>query len=318
MGQIVLIGLGAGAAAGLLFASIATGSIFATVLFYLSPLPIMIAALGWSHWAALAAGVFAATGLGVALNAYFFTVFLIGIALPAWWLGYLALLARPASTNGAGGVEWYPTGRLVFWAAIIGAAIVVAAVPSFGTDKETFQAALRSGFERAMRMQGSPTVPGRPDTQRLLDILVTAIPPAAAVLATLLNVFNLWLAGKIVNVSGRLRRPWPDLSGLALPTFMPGLLAAAIAGSFLPDLPGLLSGVLAASLFMAYAIMGFAFLHAITRGIGSRGFALTAAYVAVVIFGWPILAMSLLGLAETAFNIRDRFAQKGGPPAART
>jgi hypothetical protein len=320
MMQILLIGLGAGAAAALLFASVASGSLFAMVLFYLAPLPIMIAALGWSHWAALAAGIFAAAGLGVILNTFLFFGFLAGVALPAWWLGYLALLARPIPTNGTGGVEWYPVGRLVLWAAIIGALIVVAAVPTFGTDKESFQAALRSAFERAIRMQSSSgagtKLPG--DTQRVLDILVAAIPPAAAVLATVLNTANLWLAGKIVNVSGRLRRPWPDLSTMTLPPLASGLLVAAIVCSFLPDLAGLLAGVLAASLFMAYAMMGFAVLHAITRGISSRGFALTAAYAAVIVFGWPILAMSMLGLAETAFNIRQHFAQKRGPPTLRT
>ena len=91
--------------------------------------------------------------------------------------------------------------------------------------------------------------------------------------STLLNVLNLWLAGRIVKVSGRLRRPWPDLSTLTFPPFAPGLLAAAVAGSFLPDLFGLLSGVFAASLLMAFAILGFAVLHAITRGMGSRGLA---------------------------------------------
>jgi hypothetical protein len=319
MMQIVLIGLGAGAAAALLFASLASGSMVAMLLFYLSPLPIMIAALGWSHWAALAAGIFAAVGLGF-MNTFLLVGFLIGVAFPAWWLGYLALLARPASTNGAGGVEWYPVGRLVLWAAIIGTLIVVAAVPNLGTDKESFQAGLRSAFERALRIQSSagPSIPIRGDTQRVLDILVAAIPPAAAVLATMISAANLWLAAKVVNLSGRLRRPWPDLSALALPPLASGLLVAAILGSFLPDLLGLLSGVLAASLFMAYAMMGFAVLHSITRGINSRGFALTAAYVAVVVFGWPILAMSMLGLAETAFNIRNHFAQKRGPPTLRT
>ena len=58
MMQIVLVGLGAGAAAALLFASVASGSLAAIVLFYLAPLPILIAALGWSHLAGLiAAGV---------------------------------------------------------------------------------------------------------------------------------------------------------------------------------------------------------------------------------------------------------------------
>jgi len=319
MMQIVLIGVGAGAAAALLFASVASGSIVATLLFYLAPLPILIAALGWSHLAALVAVLSAASGLAAILGVYFVTAFLIGVGVPAWWLGYLALLARPSSLPAA--VEWYPIGRLVLWAALIGAMVVVVVIPTFGTDKDSFQAGLRSAFERAIRMQApaaGPNAPDRPETQRLIDILVLAIPPAAAVLTTLLNVVNLWLAARIVKVSGRLRRPWPDLSTLALPPLASGLLAAAIAGSFLPDLAGILAGVLAASLFMAYAMVGFAVLHAITRSIGNRGLALAGAYAAVVVFGWPILGVSLLGLADGAFNIRGRVAHKRGPPNLRT
>jgi Predicted membrane protein (DUF2232) len=319
MAQIILIALGTGTASALLFASLASGSVVATFLFYLSPLPLMIAALGWSHWAALLGGLCAAAGLGIALNAFFFVAFLVGVALPAWWLGYLSLLARPASTNGSGGVEWYPVGRLVFWAAMIGTLVVAVAVPALGTDKATVEATLRSAFEHAIRIEGQhPGSPaGRLDAD-LVDVLIAAIPPAAALLATFLSVFNLWLAAKIVNVSGRLRRPWPALSELTLPRFTAGFLGAAIIGSFLPDLLGVFAGVLAASLFMAYAIMGFAVLHAITRNFGSRAFALTATYVAVVILGWPILAMSLLGLAEMAFNIRNRIGQRRGPPTLRT
>ena len=56
MVQLILIGVSAGAAAGLLFASVASGSPLSVPLFYLAPLPILIAAIGWSHWAALIAG----------------------------------------------------------------------------------------------------------------------------------------------------------------------------------------------------------------------------------------------------------------------
>ena len=62
MMQIVLIGLGAGAAAALLFASVVSGSLAAIFLFYLAPLPILIAALGWSHWAGLIAAAFGRAG----------------------------------------------------------------------------------------------------------------------------------------------------------------------------------------------------------------------------------------------------------------
>jgi hypothetical protein len=321
MTQIILVAIGAGAASALLFASVATGSIAATFLFYLSSLPILIAAMGWSHVAGLLGAVLAAAGLGLTLSFTFFLAFLFGVGLPAWWLGYLALLGRPIATNGGGAMEWYPIGRLVLWSAVIGTLVIVVVVLNFGTDKDAFQSQLRTVFEQALRPQveAKTPIPGRTDVGRIIDILIIALPAAAAVLLTILNTFNLWLAARIVNVSGRLRRPWPDLSAMTLPGTTPVLLAAAIAGSFLPDLPGMLSGVFAASLFMAYAIMGFAVLHAITRGNSGRAFALVGAYGAVIVFGWPILAMSLLGLAESAFSIRARFAKpSAGPPTTRT
>src|SRR4029077_16953592 len=112
---------------------------------------------------------------------------------------------------------------------------VAIAISNFGTDQETFQAALRTAFEQAIRLR-MPNATERPDVAHLIDLLVAAIPPAAAVLATITGVVNLWLAARIVKVSGRLKRPWPDLSALALPGFALAILAAAIAGTMLPDL----------------------------------------------------------------------------------
>src|ERR1044071_3436786 len=113
MMQIVLVGLGAGAAASLLFASVASGSLAAIFLFYLAPLPILIAALGWSHWAGLIAASVVAAVIGYLSGLFFISVFV--IAFGAWWLGYLALLARPATNGGGEALEWYPVGRLVLW-----------------------------------------------------------------------------------------------------------------------------------------------------------------------------------------------------------
>jgi hypothetical protein len=149
-------------------------------------------------------------------------------------------------------------------------------------------------------------------------VLVVAVPPAAAVFSTVTNLFNLWLAARIVKISGRLARPWPDLAALTLPPTSAGLLAAAIAGSFLPDLVGVLLGALAASLLMAFAVLGFAVLHAITRGMSSRAVVLAGVYGVTIVLGWPVLAISILGLAELALNIRGRVAGKRGPPSLRT
>src|SRR5215831_17052291 len=145
MKQIVLVGLGAGAAAAMLFASVVSGSIAAIVLFYLAPLPILIAALGFSQLAGLIAAA-TATAVIVVLSGVVFIAVPV-IAFGAWWLGYLALLARPAANGGGSALEWYPVGRLVLWAAVLGTLVVAAAVPHFGTDQESLQAALRKTYE---------------------------------------------------------------------------------------------------------------------------------------------------------------------------
>ncbi len=310
MVQLVLVGIGAGAATALLFASVASGSLISVALFYLAPLPILIAALGWSHWAGLVAAVTASASLAAVFGSFFFIAFLIGIGLPAWWLGYLALLARPAPGPAEGGLEWYPVGNLVVWAAILAALIVGAAIINFGADQETFRNALRSGLDRMLA--GETRTPVNPaDRERLVTFLVGALPPAAAVLTTLTQVVNLWLAARIVRVSGRLRRPEPYIPSMQFPPYALALAAAGIAGSFVPGLPGTIAGVLGAAMLMAYALLGFAVVHTVTRGIGGRPFVLGGLYGAVAVFGWPILAVSLLGLADAGFNIRGRY----GPPS---
>ena len=293
--QIALVGLGAGVAAGLLFASLATGSITAILLFYIAPLPVFIATLGWRHVAGLIAAACATATVTIVSGAFFLAVPVISFA--AWWLGYLALLTRPAA-HPEGEVEWYPVGRLVLWAAIMGTLVVFAAVPNFGTDQQTVQAGLRKSYDRILR---DPS---------LVDLLVIAAPPAAAAVTTLLNVLNLWLAARIVRISGRLARPWSSLSALALPPQAWGLLVIALGGSFLPDLFGILCGVWAASLIIVFAILGVAVLHWTTQGMGLRTLLLASVYASAAVLGWPVLLIALLGLAENMFNIRARIARK--------
>ena len=153
--QLGFIGIGAGAAAALLFASVASGSWLSIVLFYLAPLPIMIAGLGWSHWAAMVAASTGAIAVGAVFGSVLFFAFLAGAAIPAWWLSYLTMLARPATAGANGGtpaaLEWYPPGRLVAWAAVLAALVVVVAIPNFGTDAESFRAGLSKALTRMLQ-----------------------------------------------------------------------------------------------------------------------------------------------------------------------
>jgi hypothetical protein len=331
MVQIIFIGLAAGIAAALLLASFASGSLLSIVLFYLAPLPVMIAALGWSHIAGLLAALVAATALAAAFGGLFFVAFLIAVGLPAWWLSYLTLLARPAGGAAVGGpaaIEWYPVGRLVIWGALLGTVVVASAVLSFGFDAAGFRIWLRRAFEIILRGReatatGAPLeLPGISDPNQFLDLLVVAIPPTAASVSTLTSLGNLWLAARIVKVSGRLKRPWPELAAMAFPRGAAALLAVAVVGmivtQFVGDVSGmigLIAGVLCASLLMAYTILGLAVLHAITRGIRGRGLLLAGTYASVAVLGWPALLMTAVGLADVALDLRGRIARKRGPPS---
>ena len=320
MMQIVLIGLGAGAAAALLFASMTSGSLLSIPLTVIAPLPIIIAGLGWSHWSALTAAFVAALALGIAVGPFTFVSFMAVIGLPAWWLVYLAMLARPVG-NGATALEWYPPGRLVIWAAILGALAMIVAIPYFGLDADSFRAGLRKIFSTILRAEmgtaaDAPlSIPDVPNGERFVDFLVAVFPPTAAVVETLSNVFNLWLAATVVRFSGRLNRPWPTLSAMTFPRPLIGVLAVATALSFVGSLIGIAAGVLSASLLMAYGILGFAVLHAITRGMASRIFLLAGVYIAVLVLGWPVLGLCLLGLIEAVVDLRARIAATRGPPA---
>jgi len=320
MMQIVLMGLGAGAAAALLFASMTSGVGLAVFLFILAPLPIMIAALGWSHWAGLTATVAAATMLGAVSGIFVFTTFLATVGLPAWWLGYLALLGRPVANGGATHMEWYPPGRLVLWAAVLGGAVAAWALVGLGGDEATIRNNLRSAIEAMLRLQGglSPDeplrLPGIRNADRLIDLFVMVVPPLMAVSTAITEAGNLWLAGRIVKLSGRLNRPWPDLAALSFPPLAAALFAIAVAGALMPDLPGLVASMFAATLTVAFTILGFAVMHAVTRNMKSRAAVLFGAYGAVAVLWWPILILTLAGVAETLFGLRARIASRG-PPA---
>ena len=228
MMQFGLIGIGAGAAAALLFASLTSGSMLSIILFYLAPLPVMIAGLGWSHWAALVAATAGSLAIAAAFGGILFFTFLVGIGAPAWWLCYLSALGRPfpAAPGGTPEFEWYPPGRLVLWAAILGAVfalLVSLSMANFSLDADSFRSELGAAFSQLFGLttgaDGAASFPGIRNPARFIEIMVTVVPPAAAVAATVTNVVNLWLAGRVAKFSGRLIRPWPDIAALTLRSF---------------------------------------------------------------------------------------------------
>ena len=318
---IAAIAIAAGCASALMFASIISGALISLVLFYLAPLPLMVAAIGWGPLSAAMGGVAAASTLGLLFGMPYGIAYALTVALPAWWLGHLVMLGRPGAlpppaTNGATppaqpAIEWYPTGRLLLWVAGFAVVTTTAAMLTLGTDTVAIAAAMKRGF---LRILGPRDTAASADLERVIDAFVTMAPAAAALVAILTLTVNLWLAGKITKTSGRLHRPWPDLRATALPPMTLVALCVALALAFTGGLVAMLAQIISAALLAAFALTGFAVLHTLTLALRSRAVWLGCTYAIVVVFVWPVLAMVVLGLADALFGFRDRFTKTRPPP----
>jgi hypothetical protein len=91
-------------------------------------------------------------------------------------------------------------------------------------------------------------------------------------------------------------------------------LFAAIGFCFAGGLVAILAVIVTSTLLMAYALTGFAVLHTLTLALRSRPFWLGSTYALVMMFFWPLLAMVVLGLADAAFGLRQRFWRRQPPP----
>lgn len=317
----LLIAVAAGCASALMFASISSGALISLLLFYLAPLPLMLAAIGWGPAGAAIGGILAGGTLGLIFSLPYLVAFLLAVALPAWWLGRLVLLGRPiagtatsgAATASVDAVEWYPVGRLLLWIGGFAALTTVSALFTLGTDSETIAAGLRHGLGRIMQMPSSPT-----ESTQIIDALAAIAPAAATVIAMTTLTLNVWLAAYVTSASGRLRRPWPVLRDVTMPPMTLVALFVALALCFTGGLLALLAQIATAALMLSYALTGFAVLHTITLGIKSRGVVLSFAYALVLVFGWPVIALIALGIVDAFFGIRQRYLQRKPPPLSST
>jgi hypothetical protein len=309
----VLIALAGGCASALMFASIVSGALISLLLLYLAPLPLMVVALGWGPLAATIASAAASFALAAIFGIPYGVGYIIGVAVPAWWLGHLVLLGRPVASSGNGtaapDIEWYPVGRILVWIAGFASLATFYALLMFGTDAATILAAMKHNVLRVLevfRITADETA---------LDALVT-IMPACGVIGNIVTLtINLWLAGKITAMSGRLRRPWPDLKTAALPRAALAALCVAAACTLAGGLLAISAEIVTSALMMAYGFAGFAVLHTLTLALKSRALWLGSAYAAVVLLVWPVIAVVLLGLADAVFGFRQRYLRRQPPPA---
>jgi hypothetical protein len=319
MMQRIGIAIGAGLAAALLFALVTKGTLLALLLTCLTPLPIVIATLGWGvDMGALAVAIacIVAVGLITPLSAALCSA---AIVLPAWALSFLSMLPRESILprglrNGAD--AWFPIGKIAALAALIGGLLGVYDLASFSLDYggyqkgvDAFVAESAPSFREAL--EGAVTLPAGMSVEDFIAMFARVSPAILAALACVILCVNLYAGARAVQLSHRLKRPWPNLpEALLLPQWLSaGLIACAALSAALRGLPAYFAWIGLGALGCVYAMQGLAVIHALTRGLPARVPMLVAIYCGcVVVSPLSLPALILVGLAESFLSLRARRA----------
>lgn len=306
------VGIGAGLVSALLIAVIVRGTPMALLLYLLAPLPVVIVSLGWNHRAGLVAVATGAAALALVISPLRGIAYAVATALPAWWLAYLALLGRPAA-DGSGRVEWYPLGRLLMWIAATAALSLTAVAILSSGDHGAFREKSRAIVGALIRFR---TTEGEDAAfaAQIVDGIAAIVPALAAQGFAVLLMLYLWAAARIVKVSGRLPRPWPDLPATTMPRSALGLLLVGLAFAAFGNFVGVFGIALVGALGSAFALQGLAAMHDRTRGRAGRGLILFGLYLVVFLSqGIALGVLAILGLVETVFGLRRRPAGSPNP-----
>ncbi|MDM7850581.1 DUF2232 domain-containing protein [Pseudochrobactrum kiredjianiae] len=296
-------GVLAGLAAALLASGVLVQSGLAMVLYVLTPLPIFIAALGWGT----AAGLIAAATASIAVAIFAAPMVAVLIALtsfiPAATGAYLAGLARPAQELGGpkDALVWYPLPDIMFRLALLIAVsfIIVGAIIGYGEE----MVRELTGAMIASLQASDPEFSASDDFRAMLQqFLLFGLPAIQAATSLMFLTANFYLALRITERSGVLRRPrdnWPATLRMPRPALL--IFALTFAGSmFLSGPASMIATTFAGALAAGFIMAGLAIIHWRTRGATWRPFALWLAYFLLIIFAFSALVFLVFGLLDTS------------------
>jgi len=310
----LFIGFGAGLASALLFYSAARGSPLLSVLLpLLTPLPTLLAGIGWGWLPAAVGAVTGALVMAIAVSVPSAGVYFIAFGLPVAIIAYLAYLSR-SDPQDPTRREWYPVGRLLAGISLYGGTLPVLALPAIGGSYEFVRApmseVLRRLSARAPELGFKPLSDAQ--VEALAEFVVVVLPATLAAYWVAILAINLYLAGRIARASGQFGRDWPDLPALAYPPGYPLLVVLALAATFAPGIVGVAGASFSGALLVAYLIAGLALMHFIARG--RAPWILWFVYAGLVLFTpYAAVALMAIGLLEPALRLRRRFG--ASPPS---
>ncbi len=293
------VGVACGSAGACLYLALMLGTPGGLVLVYMTQLPLFLAGLWLGTGAAALAGLTGVLVLLAASDLLGAAVFAAVNAVPVVLLVRQALLARRDSD---GTVVWYPPGLLTAWLTALALAGIAAALLLLGGPRG-LQSTLRSVMAEVLDHLSRNPMPNRDQAAELLAMVVPGIVAASWMVMVVLNAA---LAQGVLARFGANWRPSPDLAGLGLPLWLPAVLGLAAVAVMVGGTLRFVGINVLITLSVPFCLAGLAVLHAAARRLSHPAMALIGFYVAAALFGWPFLAVAVLGLLESWLGLRRR------------
>ena len=310
----LFIGAGAGLVSAALFGSAVVSAALAELILYLAPLPLCLAGLGWGRPAAGLGGLVATVLAILFLGAAPGLVYAVSIAAPSVVLVHLILQSRtfPDPENKAAQiVAWYPAGRLVAAAAIMGGLVATMVVLLLGPDMARYQASVDQMMPIIHDAVGKDNEVWTPEVaEKLRAVLTQLLPAMMAIVWLTIGLLNVWFAGTIARASGHASGPGPPTpSKFQMQWWLRSPRRPA--ASFLPEFSAW-SGRIRRSVSVRLCAAGSRGHSFYTLGMPFRTVLLAVVYRSSA-SGWVAIIIAIIGLGEPLFGSRAR-----GAAAARS
>jgi hypothetical protein len=301
MPQTLGLAVLAGVVSSALFLSLLTGVPGMALFAYFVQLPLLFAGLAMGLTASVVAVAAALVISGLIAGFLATLIYAFVQALPALIVVRQALLSRQDGQA----VEWYPPGLLLAQLTCLAAFAVAVAFLMLLDHPGGLQGAIEAFLTSALAELGAIQVETTPPPE--LGAWMFLCPGLMATSWVVMTVVNGVLAQAMAVRLGWNRRPSPDLVALELPSWLWPALGAAGLLALLGDQGwGFLGRSLLIVFVVPYVFLGLAVIHALVRRWSRPTWALVAVYGALVLLGWPILAVLLLGFVEDWAHLRRR------------
>jgi hypothetical protein len=302
MPQVIGLAVLAGLISSILFLSLSSGLPGMVLLAYFVQLPLLFIglSLGLAASVIAIAGAFLVCGLLAGLVGA--GIYLLVQAIPVIVVIRQALLARQHD----GRLEWYPTGLVLAQLTALAAFGIAAAFIFMLGQPGGLEGAISDFLRSALAELGGAEAEIRVEPQ--LGRWMFLLPGLMAASWLVMVVINGVLAQALAVHLGWNRRPTPALSELELPGWLWPTIGVAAALAVVGDGGiGFLGRALLIVLVVPYVFLGLAVIHAVARRWPHRRLALGICYGAIMLLGWPLLAVLLLGFVEDWAHVRQRF-----------